>query len=200
MPDDATRISRIINQHVHDVRNSINCLSLLAGMVDDLASDPAMTTPLAMMRADLNQLEATVNSLQVKFAEPEPSTITADDLMQLWKKQLAALEHATRQIEWSPPTVPGTLTVDVNAILSVLRELVVAAWCRNGGAILKLAVRTTGMSVVAEVSEPQPRKPPSAHDIDEARRLVEMNGGTLDVSEDTVSEKRIVALKFPVAG
>lgn len=200
MTDDPTRILRIINKHVHDVRNSINGLDLMAGMIEDLAFDPAMVTPLAMMRADLMELQATVNSLQFKFAEPEPITVTTDDLLHLWKKQLAPLENATHQVEWSPASVPSTLTVDVNAILSVLRELVVAGWSRAGSGILKLAVRTTDTSVVAEVRDPQSRKSPEAHGLEEAKRLVEMNGGTFEVIAETVSGDQVVTLRFPLGG
>ncbi len=200
MSDNPMRIPRIIHKHVHDVRNSINCLELLAMMVEDQATDPAMARPLATLRAELTQLEATVNSLQFKFAEPHPSTITADDLMRLWKNKIAPLENATQQISWSPPTASESLTVDVNAILSVLQELVLAGWYCAGGGMLHAAVSTTEASVLAAVREPHPHAQREAHDLEEARRLVEMNGGTLDFSENTVSGERVVTLKFPAGG
>lgn len=196
MTEDPTRIPRIIGKHVHDVRNSINCLNLIAELLNDLSTDPQLASPLAMMRSDLTQLEATVNSLQFKFAEPRSSSITADDLMQLWKKQITPLENATHHIVWSPPPAPGILTVDVDAILSVLREWVIGGWYRTAGGTLKLAVNTASGSVLVEVREAQPKPPPNAHDLEEARRLVTMNGGALDVSEDTVTGERVVMLKF----
>ena len=76
-------------------------------------------------------------------------------------------------------------------------ELVIAGWNRAAGAVLKLAIHTTGTSVLAEVREPLPRTPPAAHAIEETRRLVEMNGGTLDISDDAVSKERVITIKFP---
>lgn len=200
MTDNRTRIERIIYKHVHDVRNSINCLDLLAVMVADFATDPAAAPLMETMRTELTQLEVTLNSLQFKFAEPRPRTITADDLLQLWRKMIAPLENATHPIEWTPPSAPGTLTIDVDAILSVLRELVISGWYRSAGGLLQAAVSTTETSVLAEVRQPLPRTPPELHEIEEARRLVEMNGGTLDVSENTVSGERVVTLKFTAGG
>lgn len=199
MTDDP-RIHRIIHQHLHDVRNSINCLDLMAEMAADLCTDPALATPLAMMRADLTQLEATVNSLQFKFSEPQPSHVTAADLLQLWQNKIAPLENATHRIAWSPPTGSGVLTIDVDAILSVLRELVTAGWYRHAGCVLQAAVSTSETTVLAEVREPHPQTPPEADGMDEARRLVERNGGTLEVSEEPVSGDRVISMRFALVG
>lgn len=197
MTDNPTHIERIIYKHVHDVKNSINCVELLAGMIADIVTDPTAVPLLETLRAELTQLEATVNSLQFKFSEPRPYPITADDLMELWKRKIAPLENATHPITWSPPVAPATLTVDVNVILSILRELVIGGWYRSSGDMLQAAVSTTETSVLATVKEPRPRTPPEDLDIEEARRLVEMNRGTLDVSEDAMSGERTVTIKFP---
>jgi len=196
MTDDPTRIPRIINQHVHDVRNSIYGLDLSVALVDELSTDPAIAKPLALMRAELTKLVATVNSLQFKFAEPQRATVTAHDLMQLWKTKIAPLEDAAHQITWVAPTASGTLTVDANAILSILWELVITGWQLAIDGRLQAAVTTTEGSVLAEVKELRPRAQRNAHEIEEARRLVERNGGTLDVNEDPVSGERAVTLKF----
>ncbi len=197
MTEEPTRIQRIIREHVHDVRNSINGLDLLTVMVEDLSSDPAMSGTLAMMRAELTRLEAATSSLQFKFAAPQPSTVTAGELMQMWKTKIAPLENSTHLISWSALPQSGTLTVDVNAILSVLGELVVGGWYRSKGAALQAAVDSSGPHVTVEVRESKPWMAPAAHYIAEARRLVETNGGTLELSEDTVSQEREFRLKFP---
>jgi len=159
MSDAPTRIHRIIHKHVHDVRNLINGLDLMAEMVDSLCTDPALARPL-----------------------------------------LDPLQNATRRIAWSPSSASGTLTVDVEAILSVLRQLVTAGWYRSAGGTLQAAVRGTGTGVVAEVRESQPKTVPEVDSMDEARRLVEINGGTLDISEEKVSGDRVISLGFGLGG
>ena len=72
MTDEAQRIERIINKHVHDVRNSINCLDLLALLLGEVSTDPEVASTVQRMSAELTQLEATVEALQHEFAKPAP--------------------------------------------------------------------------------------------------------------------------------
>lgn len=106
MTDDPTSIQRIIRQHVHDVRNSINNLGLQAVLLEDLGTNSEVAATLKGMRAEFTQLEASVKVLQAKFAEPQSGAPTADDLTQLRKPQVAPMgergEVESRGIR--PPT------------------------------------------------------------------------------------------------
>ncbi len=90
MIDDPALIQQIIHKHVHDVRNSINSLGLQAVLLEDQGTDPEVAATLKGMRAEMNQLEATVKALQVKFTEPQPSTVEDVDLTQVSKQQPSA--------------------------------------------------------------------------------------------------------------
>ncbi len=89
MTDDPLLIQQIIHKHVHDVRNSINSLGLQAVLLEDQGTDPEVAATLKGMRAEMTQLEATVKALQVKFTEPQPSTVADLDLKQVSKQQLS---------------------------------------------------------------------------------------------------------------
>ena len=110
MIDDPTDIPQIIHQHVHDVRNSINSLDLQAVLLVELGTDPEVAETLQGMRAEFTQLEATVKALQSKFSEPQPNTLTADDLTQLRKPQIAPVggrgEVEARGTRPRSPTAP----------------------------------------------------------------------------------------------
>jgi len=88
MNDDPKNIQRIIHQHVHDVRNSINNLDLQAVLLEDIGTDPEVAETLKGMRAEFTQLEATVKLLQSKFAAPQSSMLKADDSTQLKSAQI----------------------------------------------------------------------------------------------------------------
>ena len=85
-------IQHIIHKHVHDVRNSINSLDLQAVLLEDQVSDLKVAATLKGMRVELTELEAVMNALQLKFAEPQLSTLMASDLTQLKEQQTAPVE------------------------------------------------------------------------------------------------------------
>lgn len=197
MTDEAQRIERIIHKHVHDVRNSIHCLNFEAILLGEVSSDPEVTRTVQRMCAELTQLEATVKALQYKFAEPAPLTLTSGDLLHLWQRQIAPLESASRRISWSVPAVARELTLDAHAIVSVMREIVLAAWGRAPACALKAAVTTTDRDVVMELREPISKAPPAAAALEQHQRLLAIHGGTLVASEDALAGEWIVSLSFP---
>jgi hypothetical protein len=147
MTEEAQRIERIIRKHVHDVRNSVNCLDLQAELLSGITTDPEVAETLRRMRAELTQLDAAVKALQYKFIEPAPFTLTSGDLLYLWQRQIDNLETADRRMVWSPPPVALAITIDAHAVLSVMRELVLDAWGRAPASVLKAAVITTSHGI-----------------------------------------------------
>ena len=99
MSDDPARVVKIIRSHVHDVRNHINSLDLETMLLGELISDPEALGSLARMRSQLAQLEATMKGLVYRFAEPQPIEVTADALLQLWKRQVAPLEDPAHAVK-----------------------------------------------------------------------------------------------------
>lgn len=165
-------------------------------MLSETTIDPEVSATLQRMRAELTQLEATVKALHYKFAEPVPLMLTAGDLLHLWQRQIAPLETDSRQISWSAPPVARGLTLDAHAIVSVLREIVLAAWRRGPACVLKAAVIARDEGVVMELREPMPRTPPPAPVLEDTRCLVAIHGGTLEVSEDALTGERVTTLDF----
>lgn len=198
MTEEAKRIERIIRRHVHDVRNSVNCLDLQAALLGEVTTDPGVAETLRRMRAELTQLDATVKSLQYKFTEPAPLTLTSGDLHYLWQRKIAPLETADRRMVWSPPPAALAITLDAHAVLSVMRELVLDAWGRAPASVLKAAVMTTSHGIALELREPITSKPPAAEALDARHSLVTTHGGTLTVCEDAPAGERVVTLTFPL--
>lgn len=198
MTDEAQHIERIIHNHVHDVRNSIHCLNFEAMLLGEISTDPEVTGAVQRMCAELTQLEAAVKALQYKFAAPAPMALTSGDLLHLWQRQIAPLETTSRRISWAAPPTERELTLDAHAVVSAMREIVLAAWGRVPACALKAAVTTTDRSVVMELREPIPKTPPAAAALEQHQRLLAIHGGTLLVGEDVLTGERIVSLSFPV--
>jgi len=92
MTDQSLPIERIIGKHVHDVRNSMNCLYWEAVLLGELNTDPEVAATVKRMCAELTQLEETTKALQYKFSTPAPLTLSTADLLDLWKQQITPLE------------------------------------------------------------------------------------------------------------
>jgi len=174
------------------VRNYIDSLDLECSFLEELLEDPDAVETARRMRVQLRQLELVVKSLSVKFAECHPVTITASDLLHLWKHQVEALDDKGT-IEWSLPTEPLVVTLDSGAVVLVLRELVMEAWARNRA--VKAGVQTTGDEVIANLMWPAPAG--TVPDPEEHRRLIEASGGRMERTHDEAAGAWVITLHFP---
>jgi len=198
MTEEAQRIERIIRKHVHDVRNTIYCLDLLAVLLGEVTADPEVAATVQRMCGELTQLEARVKALQYKFSKPAPMTLSSGDLLAMWQRQSAPLETSDHRVAWSPPPVPRDLFLDADAVLSIMRELALDAWWRAPASVLKAAVITTDQHVALELREPISSTPPAAEALLDQQSLVAIHGGTLAVCEDAPAGERIVTLTLPM--
>lgn len=196
MTDQSQRIKRIIAKHVHDVRNSMNCLYWEAALLGELNTDPEVAGTVKRICAELTQLEETTKALQYRFSSPAPLSLSTADLLDIWRQQIAPLETDARRISWSAPPVPRDITLDAPAMLSVMHELVLDAWRRSTDSVLKAAVVTMDHCVTLELREPSSPTPPDPEELEEQQRLVAIHGGALDVSEDALAGERIITLTF----
>ena len=139
MNDDPTSVQRIIHQHVHDVRNSINNLDLQAVLLEDLGTDPEVAATLKEMRAEFTQLEAAMKALQFKFTELEQSKPAADDLTPLKEPQIVPLGGSG--IRPKPPN-PSRDAVERDSITAPETVLIIDDQAQNLqliGTVLTLA-------------------------------------------------------------
>jgi len=198
MKQDPERTERIVLKHVHDVRNSINGLDMEAVLLTERSTDPEVIQAMGRIRLEIKHLEATVKSLMFKFAAPQPLAFPARDLLQLWQHQIAPLENATHRIEWFVTGDSAVILIDANAILSVLRGLVLAAWSHHPRPVIKAGIINTPGAVIVELREAPPRPVPPAGAMAEEELLVERNGGTLTVTTDQATHEQVTSLSFPV--
>ena len=169
MTEDPALIQQIIHKHVHDVRNSINSLNLQAVLLEDQGTDPEVAATLTGIRAELTRLEATMKALQLKFSEPQPSTVADDDLTQLPKQQTAPARERKSKLPTPQPdavkhagiTAPETvLIIDdqaqnlqlIGAVLSMLGYKVIPA--SSGEAAFALLTANTPDLILLDMQMP----------------------------------------------
>ena len=176
----------------------MNCLYWEAVLLGELSTDPEVANTVKRICAELTHLEETTKALHYKFSTPAPLTLSSTDLLSLWQQQIATLETDTRQISWSAHPIPQDIILDSHAMLSVMRELILAAWGRSPTCVLKAAIVTTDQFLAMEMREPSSAIPPEAEVLKEQQCLVAIHGGILDVREDSQSGERVIALRFPL--
>ncbi len=191
------QITALVRRHAHDVRNYINSLDLEASLLAELVTDAEAVATVRRMRSQLSQLEATVRALSVKFTEPRPVALTAADLLQMWRHQVDAMQDASQPVEWSAPVEPKALMIDPGIIVTVLRELVTGARKRSSSRGLSAGVSTSAGTVTAEVTEPA-QAVFAADEMEELRRVVANNGGSLEQDRDQITGAWSTRLVFPV--
>ena len=169
MTEDPALIQQIIHKHVHDVRNSINSLNLQAVLLEDQGTDPEVAATLTGIRAELTRLEATMKALQLKFSEPQPSTVADDDLTQLPKQQTAPARERKSKLPTPQPdavkhagiTAPETvLIIDdqaqnlqlIGTVLSMLGYKVIPA--SSGEAAFALLTANTPDLILLDMQMP----------------------------------------------
>lgn len=190
-------MAAVVRRHAHDVRNYINCIDLEAALLEEVVTDPEAIESVRRIRSQLAQMDGAIQSLSVKFVEPQPIIISATDLLQLWKNQIQSLEESADRVRWSGPVDAKLLSIDPQAIMCVLRELVSRALKRCAEEYVSASVRTTEDAVLAELREPAPRFATSEDWLPELARLVNRNGGTCSRETVSTSDETVTTIGFP---
>jgi hypothetical protein len=198
LEESPTRTLRLVYRHAHDVRNQLNCLELDLMLMGELTTDPATLDCVARLRTHLATLEMQVKSLVVKFAEPGPIAMGAEDLLHLWKGQAAPLQRPGREIKWVFASQTASLRLDARAVVAGLTELTLAAWSRAGGRPLTAALTVTDATASVTLHEPGQTTALAPDFVWELERLVTANNGRLEHEPARDASGWVTTLTFPV--
>lgn len=177
--DPPARTLRLVHQHAHDVRNQLNCLELDLMVLGELAGDHATADCVARLRANLTAVEQQVKSLVLKFADPNPIVVAAEDLMRMWQGQVRPMLRPDREMEWRLAARPASVRLDVRAVVAGLTELTVAAWSRAAGRPLAALLVVSDASASVSLREPGAASSLTPDLLREMDRLATANNGRM---------------------
>jgi hypothetical protein len=192
------RTLRLVNRHAHDVRNQLNCLELELMLLGELTNDAPTLDCVERLRAHVATLEMNVKSLVVKFAEPNPILVAAEDLLRLWQGQTAPLLGPGRDLEWVMASLPADLRLDARAVVAGLTELTLAAWSRARGRRLTAVLAVTETEARVSLREPGQSVALAPELVWELARLVTANHGRLEHAPAENAQDWVTTLTFPV--
>jgi len=188
--------NRVIRRYVHDLRNCANYIDLEAVMLLEDLTGPAADA-LQRMRGQLVQLEAVIRSLAVRFGEPSVATVAAADVFGKWKHMMESLPHAP-PMTWEIKGAQGVVTMDCNAVLAILREIVVRAGRMHSEEAIALKMNLDSGSVDFQVHELSSQaETAKIEEWPEWQRIIAANGGTLSRQADGAGV--VTGASFPSA-
>jgi hypothetical protein len=170
----------VVRRHAHDLRNMLCSMDL---GIACLLEEPESARSDARQKL-MHQLALTgeiVCSLAIRFQKPSRSTAAAADIFENWRQQ----RHKLRQgvpVHWEESSCQSAITVDANAIVTVLCEI-----CRRAkspaGLVAEFAEKDH--SICFSIREPASLKahrdnPPQAQQWKEWQRLVKLSGGKIE--------------------
>jgi signal transduction histidine kinase len=150
------RIAAFIRQHTHDVRNGLNSLDLEAAVMQELAGDAEVLASAARLREQVRCLSVQMRSLAALFEHPQPlaAPLAAHELMLIWREQHAAVAGAP-EVNWVDQLGAEEVTVDVEMMAAIFRELLTNAAEFSQGARVTITALARGRAVIFEMREPK---------------------------------------------
>jgi signal transduction histidine kinase len=153
------RVAAFLRQHTHDLRNGLNSLDLETAYLEEFVNEDEGRACLQRVRSQLRSLAEQLRSLSGHFQKPQPiaAPIAARELLLIWQEKHAALENAP-EVHWEDELGDEKVTIDVEMIAAVFRELLRNAAVFSKGAQLTVAARAEGENVIFELREPKKAK------------------------------------------
>lgn len=212
------RVSRLIRQLTHDVRNGLSAIDLEAAFISELVEDPEALDELRKLRAMVSNSARMLRDLSQNFQEvtlhqmPWATSIFYTELESRLFKQFPG-EGDFRII---PLEGEGQVDIDLEQLCGTIAALVANAFqFREKGAELTLSAQVAGSSFVIELREPkkeiegeippeewgcEPFKStrPGGYGLGlfRARRIVDAHGGALEIRHD--GETLITTVAIPL--
>ncbi len=152
-----SRAAAFVRQHTHDVRNGLNSLDLEIEYLHELVpAEGEAAESVQRIRRQVRAVTQQLRTLSLLFQDPSPVTarLPANVLMKIWREK-----HATQtpplDVQWVDELGEEEVSVDVEMMATVFRELLANAAVHAPSARLTLSARVIGGDVLFELREPK---------------------------------------------
>lgn len=149
-----SRVAAFVRQHTHDIRNGLNSLELETEFLHELVPEGEPGESVQRVRKQLRSVAQQLRALSALFQEPSPlaAKIPARVLLKIWREKHGALSPIP-QARWVDELGAEQVSVDVEMMASVFRELLTNATVHSPGAGLTITARINGGNAIFELIE-----------------------------------------------
>ena len=150
------QVAAFVRQLTHDVRNGLNSIDLETTLLREFVTGEEGQATLERLHRQSRSIEARLRSLSAVFhpLHPVAAPIAARELLLIWREQHAALSHAP-ETRWVDELGGEIVSVDVEMIAAVFRELLENAAAFSIGEPLTVIASAIGGEVIFELREPK---------------------------------------------
>ena len=150
------RVAEFVRQHTHDARNGLNSLDLETAFLKELLTDAEATESAGRIQKQLRSLAQQLRTLSNLFQDPQPlaAPIAAKVLLQIWREKHASMPGSP-DVRWVDDLGDEQVSMDVEMMARVFRELLTNAAAFSKGALLTVTARAADGTVIFELKEPK---------------------------------------------
>lgn len=214
------RVTGMVRQLTHDVRNGLNNVDLQAAFLQEIVTDPQAVPEIKRLRGMVTDAAKMLQTFSAKFWLPEPNfvTYTAAVFIEDFKTRLSKLmpEHAT-EVQWTVKLGDEAISVDIEMIFRGMAEFFKNAFhfreghrpieahvgAEEGRFFIELIESKTSVPSAPDSwgSEPlvSTRRSGFGMGLFHARQVLAAHGGEVAATFDPKAERLTTRLSLPLA-
>lgn len=119
------RVTGLVRQLTHDVRNGLNNVDLQAAFLQEIVSDPQAVPEIKRLRGMVTEAARMLQAMSARFWLPEPTFVnySASILVEDFRSRLAKLmPEEARQLTWNVKLGDESVSVDIELFFRGLTE------------------------------------------------------------------------------
>jgi signal transduction histidine kinase len=215
------RITGLVRQLTHDVRNGLNNIDLQAAYLQELVPDAAVTPEIKRLRGMVSDAAKMLQAFSATFWLPTPNFVTYSALMffEDFRQRLGKLlPERAGEIQWTVTLRHEAIAVDIEMLFRALSEFCKnALQFREGERAIEARVSAAKGMLVVELVEGKSSVPSAPETwgceplvstrrggfgmgLFYARRVLEVHGGGVAAVFEPAVERLTTRVSLPLAG
>lgn len=214
------RVTGLVRQLTHDVRNGLNNVDLQAAFLQEIVTDPQALPEIKRLRAMVSDAAKMLQGFSATFWLPEPNLVTysAAIFIEDFRSRLEkTLPDQASEVEWTVKLGDEAISVDIEMVFRGLAEFFKNAFhFREGHQPIKVLVHSDSCHVLIDLVEHKtsvPSKPEGwgteplvstrrggfGMGLFHARRILSAHKGDAVATFDPAAEQLTIRISLPLA-
>jgi K+-sensing histidine kinase KdpD len=213
------RITGLVRQLTHDVRNGLNNVDLQAAYVQELVTDGQVAPEIKRLRGMVSEAAKMLQAFSATFTPPRPNCITysASIFIEDFRQRLGTVLPPAADLRWTVNLHEQSISVDIEMLFRGLAEffknalqfreadraIEVQVKAEEGMMVLKLMEGKTSVPSAPETWGCDPlistRRGGFGMGLFYARQVIAAHGGTVSAIFDPAAENLTTRVSLPLA-
>jgi nitrogen-specific signal transduction histidine kinase len=214
------RVTGLVRQLTHDVRNGLNNVDLQAAFLQEIVSDPQAVPEIKRLRSMVTEAARMLQAMSARFWMPEPNFVnySASILIEDFRTRLAKLlPEEAPQLQWNVELHDESVSVDIELLFRGLTEffknafhfregrrpIVVNVFAEKEDLVIELVESKASIASSPDVWGIEPlistRRGGFGMGLFHARQVLGVHSGQVEATFDQASERLTTRVLLPLA-